>query len=100
MWMGVPTITLCGERHASRVGTSILAQLGLTDLVAETTKVYVEIATGLAKDLDRLANLRRELRPRMVASPLCNAQTFCRKMESAYREMWRCWCGDPPRQAL
>ena len=99
MWMGVPTITLCGERHASRVGASILTQLGLKDLVAETTKAYVETATGLAKDLDRLAKLRNGLRPRMQASPLCNAQTFTRDMESAYRDMWRCWCGDPSRQA-
>lgn len=92
-WMGVPTIALRGARHAARVGASILTQLGLTELIAETTESYVEIAASLARDLDRLANLRSDLRPRLQASPLCDAQGFCRNMERAYRDMWRRWCG-------
>ncbi len=93
-WMGVPMIALRGDRFISRMGASILTRLGLTDLVAETPEDYVERAVALAKDLDRLANLRNDLRPRMQASPLCNAETFCREMESAYCDMWRRWCGD------
>ena len=36
LWMGVPVITLAGDRHLSRVGLSILRQVGLPDLVAGT----------------------------------------------------------------
>ncbi len=91
-WMGVPVIALRGDRLVSRMGASILTQLGLTNLVADTAEAYVETAVDLARDSDRLAALRRELRPRMAASPVCNAQTFAREVEAAFREMWRRWC--------
>jgi len=34
----------------------------------------------------------------MQASPLCDAQSFCREIESAYRDMWRRWCADKAGQ--
>ncbi len=92
-WMGVPMIALRGDRFFSRMGASILAQLGLTDLVAETAEDYVERAVALARNTEHLAGLRWQLRPRMLASPLCDAQTFARDIEAAYRDMWRRWCG-------
>ena len=93
-WMGVPMIALRGDRLVSRMGASILTQLGLTDLVADTAEAYVEAAVDLARDSDCLAALRRELRSRMAASPLCDAPAFTRDMEAAFREMWRGWCGE------
>ena len=93
-WMGVPMIALRGDRFVSRMSASILTQLDLTDLLADTAEDYVERAAALARDTEHLADLRRQLRPRMRASPLCDAQTFVRDLEAAYRDMWRCWCGE------
>ncbi len=92
LWMGVPVITLRGTRHAARVGASLLAAMGLTDFIAETGEDYIERAAGLANNIDRLANLRKDLRPRMAASPLCDGGTFARNIEAAFREVWRRWC--------
>ena len=89
LWMGVPVVTLRGDRHAGRVGASLLEQIGLTDLVGQSLDDYVEIAAGLAGDPTRLAELRRSLRPRMAASPLCDGPAFAHKMEAAFRDMWR-----------
>ncbi|MGD0088971.1 MAG: FkbM family methyltransferase [Planctomycetota bacterium] len=91
-WMGVPTITLTGDRHVSRVGTSILSCLGLQELVAATEEEYVAKAVALAGDLSRLGNLRATLRQRMAASPLCDAAGFTHALECAYRAMWQRWC--------
>jgi protein O-GlcNAc transferase len=91
LWMGVPVVTLRGDRHASRVGASLLTQIQLPDLIAGTVAEYVEIATALARDPARLSGLRSTLRSRTVASALCDAQAFARKIESAYRGMWRHW---------
>ena len=93
LWMGVPVITLRGNRHGGRVGASLLAAVGQTELIAETVDDYVAAAAALAQDSDRLAALRQTLRPAMAASPLCDAEGFTRDVEAAYRDMWRGWCG-------
>jgi predicted O-linked N-acetylglucosamine transferase (SPINDLY family) len=92
LWMGVPVVTLRGDRHAGRVGASLLSQIGLTDLIANSVEEYVEIALALACNPGRLDELRRSLRPRMAASPLCDGRAFARKMEAAFRTMWQDWC--------
>jgi predicted O-linked N-acetylglucosamine transferase (SPINDLY family) len=83
LWMGVPVIALWGDRHAGRVGASLLTQIGLPELVAETEDRYVEIAAALAGDPARRADLRKGLRERMAASPLRDAPAFARKFERA-----------------
>lgn len=92
LWMGVPVVTLAGDRHAGRVGLSLLTRVGLTELVAQTPDDYVRVATELAMDTGRLAVLRLELRNRMRASPLCNGIHFTHEVEAAYRQMWQAWC--------
>lgn len=93
LYMGVPVVTLTGERHASRVGASLLSQVGATDLIAATPQEYVDRALRLAHDPDGLARRRAALRGQMVESPLCNGKRFAADIESAYREMWARWCG-------
>jgi predicted O-linked N-acetylglucosamine transferase (SPINDLY family) len=92
LWMGVPVVTLEGQTHVSRVGVSLLTHLGLTEWIARSADEYVEIAARWAAREQRLAALRRELRARMVCSPLTDAPAFTRHLESAYRAMWERWC--------
>lgn len=89
LWMGVPVVTLAGDRHASRVGASILSNAGLPELVAGSGDEYCAIAMALANDLPRMQMLRTELRTRIMASPLVDAPGFTRHLEAAYREMYR-----------
>ncbi len=92
LWMGVPVVTLIGDRHAARVGASMLTHVGLNDLVAQSPQAYVETAVRLAADRPALAKLRAGLRSRVAASPLCDGARFTRQLEAAYRTMWREWC--------
>lgn len=91
-WMGVPVPTRVGRSAASRAGLSLLANLGLTELVAHDDAGYAQTVVALARDLPRLAALRAGLRARMNGSPLMDAARFARNMEAAYRLMWRDWC--------
>jgi predicted O-linked N-acetylglucosamine transferase (SPINDLY family) len=91
-FMGVPVITRVGDTVVGRAGVSQLMNLGLPELIAHNEEQFVEIAAALAADLPRLAALRRNLRPRMQASPLMDAPRFARNIENAYRGMWRRWC--------
>jgi protein O-GlcNAc transferase len=92
LWMGVPGVTLAGSTYWQRLGTSVMSNLGLSELVAQTPGDYVDIAAKLAGDLPRLAELRATMRDRMANSPLMNGAGFARKVEAAYRDIWRSWC--------
>jgi predicted O-linked N-acetylglucosamine transferase (SPINDLY family) len=90
LWMGVPVITLSGQRFCARMGASILAQVGLADLVATDPATYVAAAARLAADPD-LGALREKLRSLMRVSPLCDGVRVARALESAYRNIWGRW---------
>jgi protein O-GlcNAc transferase len=92
LWMGVPIVSLAGRHVPSRGGASILSVLGMEELIAATPDQYVAIAASLARDLHQLGHLRRGLRARLEASPLCDGIRFARNIEAAYRKMWRAWC--------
>lgn len=92
LWMGVPVVTLAGPMHVSRVGASLLRQVGLEDLVTQTPEAYGAMAVGLAEDLERLATLRATLRERMSRSPLMDVRGFMREFEGKLREVWRRYC--------
>ena len=94
MWMGVPVVSLIGNTPAGRAGLGLLRTVGLPELVAATKEEFVRIATHLAGDLPRLAELRSTLRERMQSSPLMDAPRFARNVEAAYRTMWQRWCED------
>lgn len=93
LWMGVPVVTLAGHGVVSRQTFSALANLGLQEgLAFSDLDAYVAGAVSLARDPERLAWLRKELRPRMAASPLCQAERFSGDLERLYRQMWHAHC--------
>lgn len=91
-WMGVPVITLVGRMPVARAGWCQLCNLELRELAAWDQDQFVALATTLAADLPRLAELRRTLRPRMQSSPLMDARQYTRHVEAEYRSCWRTWC--------
>lgn len=91
LWMGVPFIALAGDRYMARMGVSLLTNVGLGSLVAESLDEYVALACKLASDPKQLAAIRASLRERM-ANSIADGARFTRNLESAYREMWRRWC--------
>lgn len=96
LYMGVPVITLRGNRHAGRVGASILTSLGMNELIAETVVDYLSLAVSLSEDLSRLSLYRAELRGLLVSSPLLDAAIFADSLEDAYRSVWRTYSHGHP----
>ena len=94
MWMGVPTISLAGNSHRSRVGKTLLESVGLGELVADSDDQYKNIAINLAVDQHRLSEYRSCLRGMVDQSPLTDAAQFTASLESAYRSIWKAWCSN------
>ena len=94
LWMGVPTVVLAGGNSVSRMGVSIMAHLGLDELIAADLESYAATAVRLTGDRVRLAALRAGLRERIKTSALCDGVAFTRDLEAAYRDMWRRWCAN------
>lgn len=93
LWMGVPVVTLLGKRFVGRVGSAMLARVGLGDLIGADEDAYVEAAVALAQNPERRARLRTGLRPRLLASALLDAPAYAHTVETAYRRMWMNWAG-------
>ena len=87
--MGTPVVGLTDtSKIVHRASSVILSPLGLGEWVAETKDEYVEIACNWVRNLGELAELRQELRDRVLAQ----TAKFVPQVEIAYREMWSRWC--------
>ncbi len=91
LWMGVPTLTIAGDRLIARQGASLMHAAGLPAWVADDEASFVARAVALAADTRGLAELRAGLRERVRASPLFDAQRFAANLESALWQMWQTW---------
>jgi len=87
LYMGVPVITILGDRHVSRVSASLLNTVGLGELVAKDGKDFVRIAVDLAGDTQKLYEIKRNLRERMQKSPLMDKISFTNKWQNAILDM-------------
>jgi len=88
-WMGVPTITLCGTNHRSRVGNSILRNLGLGQFIAESAQDYVNVAKAQTMQPDALASLRESLREQVKSSAIMDKESFVSALEESLESLVR-----------
>jgi predicted O-linked N-acetylglucosamine transferase (SPINDLY family) len=92
LWLGIPVISLRGPSSVSRSGHALLKGVGLENLAAGDRNEYIALATGLARNIDRLDTLRAGMRARLATSALSDEAGMARDIETAYRHMWRAWC--------
>ncbi len=92
LWMGVPVITMAGQRYIERQGASILNAIGLDELITTTPEEYITRAVTLAKDYTLRVELKTSLRERMTNSPLCDGRDLALALENTYRKTWHIWC--------
>ncbi len=96
LWMQRPVITLAGNRHASRVGVSLLNAIGHREWIARDADDYVRIAAALALDRTATAQISHGLRDALRASPLLDHQGQAERFGEALRSCWRERIGSAP----
>ena len=89
LWMGVPTLTLAGDRLIARQGASLLAAAGLPAWITQSKQEYIDKALRFARDVPALAAMRSLQRLSVLRSPLFDARRFAQHFESALWQMWR-----------
>ena len=94
-YMGVPTVTLLGDRMIQRASASILTNVGFQSCITQTTHAYLDRAADLVTtNREELAAMRSTARERLMASPICSG--YVGAVESAYRQLWIDWCERNP----
>lgn len=81
LWMGVPVLSMSGTTHASRTGSAIMGRLGLNSFIASSRRELIGKAVTLASSPELLAQLRKQLRPLLAASSLCDGRRLAAEME-------------------
>ena len=84
---GVPVLTLIGQSFASRVAASLLKAIGLPELITNSQEDYEALAIELAKNPQKLANIKLKLANNSSTTPLFNAPLFTKNLEAAYIKM-------------
>ena len=88
LFCGVPVITLCGTRHGSRFGYSLLKNVGLDELIAYNRDEYVQKAVALAKDRETLQALRDNLPLIVRKSQLMDIPQYVSEIEAVYEKIY------------
>ncbi len=91
LWMGVPIISMQGDRVTSRASSAMLNAIGYPEWVARSEDEYIEKVVALARDVDQRKALRPIQRDRMAHSPLCDARGLAKDLEDACFEMFGRW---------
>ena len=97
LWMGVPLVTLAGDRLVGRQGAAALAGLGRPEWIARDAEDYVRIVVELARDVEGRRAIRATQREQMRRSPLCDGVGMARALEKGFEQMFdQWWAGQHP----
>ncbi len=88
LWAGLPVLTLAGQSFASRVAASVLNAIGFPELVTTSQDEYEALAIELAKNPQKLADIKLRLARNRLTTPLFNTPLFTKNLEAAYIQMY------------
>ena len=88
LYMNTPIITLAGSTYVSRVGVSLLSNLGLEKYIAYSIDEYIQKVIDLARNESELKLLHQILRIKMLNSDLANTISFTNNIENAYKDIY------------
>ena len=87
LYMGVPVISLVGERHGERFGFSLLSNAGLDMLTADNEDEYIAKAIVLAENFNVLSDIHNNLRSIVDASLLIDDVRYVNNVEKIYEDI-------------
>ncbi len=100
LWTGLPVLTLMGQSFASRVAASLLNAVGLPELITNTQEEYETLAIELARNHQKLADIKLKLANNRLTTPLFDTPLFTKNLEVAYIKMYERYRLDFPPEHI
>ena len=87
LYLGVPVVTLPGDRYGSRLGASLLRAAGRREWIASSAEEYLRKAVGLADSAGHLQAEQKRLYEELPHSALLDTESYVRRVEESLRGM-------------
>ena len=100
LWAGLPLLTCIGESFASRVASSILTAMELSELITISIEEYESKAIYLGLNPDELKKIRCTVEENISKAPLFNIELFTRNLEAAYQIIYNLYHADLPPEHI
>ena len=85
LYMGVPVITLNGNRMVNNLSASILHNANLKHLIASNKEEYIQIGRSLCESGKRSIDDRQKLKNSVVKSKFGNSKRLVSELERIYK---------------
>ncbi len=87
LWAGLPVLTCLGETFSGRVAGSLLNAMGVPELITADLDAYTALALELARDRDKLDQIRRKIVSLRDTAPIFDSSRYTRNLEAAFEKM-------------
>jgi predicted O-linked N-acetylglucosamine transferase (SPINDLY family) len=84
LMMGVPIITLFDNvrhYHSQNVTSSLMKNCGMDEYVTYSQEEYINKVVYFANNIDKLKDLKKEVRDKFINGPICNYTEFTSEFE-------------------
>lgn len=88
LWAGVPLLTRIGETFVTRVAASVNCAAGLSDLVVDSERAFVQQAIQLIQSPGALRDLRARIDEAKASAPLFDADHFASSLDAVLGAIW------------
>jgi protein O-GlcNAc transferase len=89
VWMGVPVLTLKGNRLLFHAGECVNSNLRMFDWIAKNNTDYISKAIEFSSNIKELIKIRKNLRKTALNSTLCDSEKIGIHFGRMLWEMWR-----------
>jgi len=83
--MGLPLLSISGDSFQSRISSSLLKNLNMSELITENIKDYENLAIHLANNPEKLKEIKEKLISSSKKSNTFNAKIYTKNLEKAYK---------------
>ena len=89
LWAGLPVLTKLGKGYTARMAGSLIASVGLSELITNNETEYEKLALELATNPEKLASIKQKLEINRLSKPLFNTELFTKHLEDGYQRAYQ-----------